>query len=83
MQEFTYFIRVESDINLENFRSIRSGTNLETFKWSIEGPRKRIVQFIAEDTVVHTVSVRSVVISAVDSSVISSVDFEYLIAFDG
>ena len=42
-----------------------------------------MVLFIAEDTMVQTVSVRLVVISAIDSSVISSVDFVYLIAFDG
>lgn len=44
---------------------------------------RRPEQFLAEDTVEHTVSVRLVAISAIDSSVIRSVDFVYLIAIDG
>lgn len=44
---------------------------------------RRPEQFLAEDAVEHTVSVRLVVISAIDSSVIRSVDFVYLIAIDG
>lgn len=45
---------------------------------------RRPEQFLAEDTVEHTtVSVRLVVISAIDSSVIRSFDFVYLIAIDG